>query len=153
MRFTHCGISPAKSKDRLFRSTCVVRRLPIIASFSLKPTKSIESIVCFPDSYSLPHGVFLFLGYSEMDENLLKPHINLTIQDSVEALQHVIRFEPPSSKVTRQHAMRRRTLTHSASRWHFWEQILSGNVKEIPFLTFKVSLPTTVKNTHHRPRH
>jgi hypothetical protein len=44
--------------------------------------------------------VFLFLGYSEMDENLLKPHINLTIQDSVDALQHVIHFQPPSSKVT-----------------------------------------------------
>lgn len=54
----------------------------------------------FSDAYSLPHGVFLFLGYSEMDENLLKPHINLTIQDSVDALQHVIHFEPPSSKVT-----------------------------------------------------
>ncbi|CAB3367243.1 Hypothetical predicted protein [Cloeon dipterum] len=49
-----------------------------------------------PDSYSLPHGVFLFLGYSEVDENLLKPHINLTIHDSVEALQHVMRFEPSS---------------------------------------------------------
>jgi len=51
------------------------------------------------DSYSLPHGVFLFLGYSEMDENLLRPHINLTIQDSVDALQQVMRFEPPATKV------------------------------------------------------
>ncbi|XP_059470951.1 uncharacterized protein LOC132193967 isoform X2 [Neocloeon triangulifer] len=47
-----------------------------------------------PDTYSLPHGVFLFLGYSETDENLLRPHINLTIHDTVDALQHVIRFQP-----------------------------------------------------------
>ncbi|XP_021922539.1 uncharacterized protein LOC110831160 isoform X2 [Zootermopsis nevadensis] len=40
-----------------------------------------------PDAYKLPQGVFLFLGYSETDEALLKPHSNLSIQDAVGSLQ------------------------------------------------------------------
>ncbi|KAF4531744.1 hypothetical protein B566_EDAN015190 [Ephemera danica] len=43
-----------------------------------------------PDMYDLPEGVFLFLGYSETDETLLKPHSNLTVHDTPEALQHLL---------------------------------------------------------------
>jgi hypothetical protein len=41
----------------------------------------------------LPQGVFLFLGYSETDEALLKPHSNLSIQDAVSSLQDFMRHE------------------------------------------------------------
>jgi hypothetical protein len=41
----------------------------------------------------LPQGVFLFLGYSETDEALLKPHSNLSIQDAVGSLQDFMRHE------------------------------------------------------------
>lgn len=44
----------------------------------------------FTGEYNLPQGVFLFLGYSETDEALLKPHSNLTVQDVVLALQEFI---------------------------------------------------------------
>ncbi|XP_044016205.1 uncharacterized protein LOC122857839 isoform X5 [Aphidius gifuensis] len=44
-----------------------------------------------PDSYSIPHGVFMFLGYSETDENLLKTHNNQTVLDAVDSLDHFIR--------------------------------------------------------------
>ncbi|XP_069692886.1 uncharacterized protein Gfrl isoform X1 [Periplaneta americana] len=46
-----------------------------------------------PDAYKLPQGVFLFLGYSETDEALLKPHSNLSIQDAVGSLQDFMRHE------------------------------------------------------------
>ncbi|PNF37375.1 hypothetical protein B7P43_G17199 [Cryptotermes secundus] len=46
-----------------------------------------------PDAYKLPQGVFLFLGYSETDEALLKPHSNLSVQDAVVSLQDFMRHE------------------------------------------------------------
>ena len=42
--------------------------------------------------------MFLFLGYSETDEALLKPHSNLSIQDAVVSLQDFMRHES-SNKV------------------------------------------------------
>ncbi|XP_046619695.1 uncharacterized protein LOC124304935 isoform X1 [Neodiprion virginianus] len=47
----------------------------------------------FPDAYSIPHGIFMFLGYSEADENLLKQHSNLTILDAVSSLDSFVRQE------------------------------------------------------------
>lgn len=55
------------------------------------------------DAYKLPQGVFLFLGYSETDEALLKPHSNLSIQDAVVSLQDFMRHES-SNKVQSQNA-------------------------------------------------
>ncbi|XP_068082198.1 uncharacterized protein Gfrl [Anabrus simplex] len=46
-----------------------------------------------PDTYNLPQGVFLFLGYSETDEALLKPHSNLTVRDAVGSLEEFMRNE------------------------------------------------------------
>ncbi|XP_033213894.1 uncharacterized protein LOC117170961 [Belonocnema kinseyi] len=46
-----------------------------------------------PDAYSIPHGVFMFLGYSETDENLLRPHNNLTVLDAVSSLDSFMREE------------------------------------------------------------
>ncbi|GLV39406.1 Glial cell line-derived neurotrophic family receptor-like [Carabus blaptoides fortunei] len=43
-----------------------------------------------PGDYSLPPGVFLFLGYSETDESLLKPHSNLSVHDAVAFLQEFL---------------------------------------------------------------
>ncbi|XP_017775583.1 PREDICTED: uncharacterized protein LOC108561940 isoform X2 [Nicrophorus vespilloides] len=44
-----------------------------------------------PNEYSLPQGVFLFLGYSEVDERELnKNHTKVVIQDVVRALQEFI---------------------------------------------------------------
>lgn len=45
------------------------------------------------DAYSIPHGIFMFLGYSETDENLLKPHNNLTVVDAVSSLDSFMREE------------------------------------------------------------
>ena len=45
--------------------------------------------------------MFLFLGYSETDEALLKPHSNLSIQDAVVSLQDFMRHES-SNKVRSQ---------------------------------------------------
>lgn len=41
--------------------------------------------------YSLPRGVFLFLGYSATDEALLRPHTELGVLDAVRALQDLAR--------------------------------------------------------------
>ncbi|XP_023247990.1 uncharacterized protein LOC106637711 [Copidosoma floridanum] len=46
-----------------------------------------------PEAYNIPHGVFMFLGYSETDENLLKPHHNLTVIDAVSSLDSFMREE------------------------------------------------------------
>ncbi|KAL7287315.1 hypothetical protein TKK_0018439 [Trichogramma kaykai] len=46
-----------------------------------------------PDTYNIPHGVFMFLGYSETDENLLKPLNNLTVVDAVVSLDNFMREE------------------------------------------------------------
>ncbi|XP_051171130.1 uncharacterized protein LOC127287997 isoform X4 [Leptopilina boulardi] len=46
-----------------------------------------------PDAYSIPHGVFMFLGYSETDETLLRPHNNLTVLDAVSSLDSFMREE------------------------------------------------------------
>ncbi|XP_066602969.1 uncharacterized protein [Prorops nasuta] len=46
-----------------------------------------------PDTYSIPHGVFMFLGYSETDESLLKQHNNLTVLDAVSSLDSFMREE------------------------------------------------------------
>lgn len=48
------------------------------------------NLFCFLGEYSLPQGVFLFLGYSETDETLLKPHSNLTVHDAVISLQEFL---------------------------------------------------------------
>lgn len=45
------------------------------------------------EAYNIPHGVFMFLGYSETDENLLKPHNNLTVVDAVSSLDNFMREE------------------------------------------------------------
>ncbi|GFG32406.1 hypothetical protein Cfor_07432, partial [Coptotermes formosanus] len=52
-----------------------------------------SNFACIADAYKLPQGVFLFLGYSETDEALLKPHSNLSIQDAVVSLQDLMRHE------------------------------------------------------------
>ncbi|XP_076177937.1 glial cell line-derived neurotrophic family receptor-like isoform X3 [Ptiloglossa arizonensis] len=46
-----------------------------------------------PDAYSIPHGVFMFLGYSEKDESLLRQHNNLTVLDAVSSLDSFMREE------------------------------------------------------------
>ncbi|XP_058795121.1 uncharacterized protein LOC131666463 isoform X3 [Phymastichus coffea] len=46
-----------------------------------------------PDAYNIPHGVFMFLGYSETDETLLKPHNNLSVVDAVSSLDSFMREE------------------------------------------------------------
>ncbi|XP_043256907.1 uncharacterized protein LOC122399910 isoform X2 [Colletes gigas] len=46
-----------------------------------------------PDAYSIPHGVFMFLGYSEKDESLLRQHNNLTVLDAVSSLDNFMREE------------------------------------------------------------
>ncbi|OXU22364.1 hypothetical protein TSAR_013411, partial [Trichomalopsis sarcophagae] len=46
-----------------------------------------------PDAYNIPHGIFMFLGYSETDENLLKNHNNLTVVDAVSSLDSFMREE------------------------------------------------------------
>ncbi|XP_048510937.1 uncharacterized protein LOC105684340 isoform X1 [Athalia rosae] len=53
----------------------------------------------FPDAYSIPHGVFMFLGYSEADENLLRPHSNLTVLDAVSSLDSFMRQEVDNQTV------------------------------------------------------
>lgn len=44
-----------------------------------------------PDSYSLPEGVFLFVGYSEREEALLQELSNLTVADVAATLQEHMR--------------------------------------------------------------
>ncbi|XP_076244950.1 glial cell line-derived neurotrophic family receptor-like isoform X2 [Calliopsis andreniformis] len=46
-----------------------------------------------PDAYSIPHGVFMFLGYSEKDESFLRQHNNLTVLDAVSSLDSFMREE------------------------------------------------------------
>ncbi|KAG5308281.1 GFRA3 protein, partial [Acromyrmex insinuator] len=46
-----------------------------------------------PDTYSIPHGVFMFLGYSEKDETLLKQYNNVTVLDAVSSLDNFMRKE------------------------------------------------------------
>ncbi|EFN70375.1 GDNF family receptor alpha-3, partial [Camponotus floridanus] len=46
-----------------------------------------------PDTYNIPHGVFMFLGYSEKDETLLKQHNNVTVLDAVSSLDNFMREE------------------------------------------------------------
>lgn len=41
-------------------------------------------------TYTLANGVFLFLGYSMLDENVLKKHTKLSVKDVVAALQELI---------------------------------------------------------------
>ncbi|XP_046745350.1 uncharacterized protein LOC124410782 isoform X2 [Diprion similis] len=53
----------------------------------------------FPDAYSIPHGIFMFLGYSEADENLLKQHSNLTVLDAVSSLDSFMRQEVDNQTV------------------------------------------------------
>lgn len=44
-----------------------------------------------PSDYTLPQGVFLFLGYSEVDERELnRNHTIIVIQDVIRVLQHII---------------------------------------------------------------
>lgn len=56
-------------------------------------TMFIFRCVSFADAYKLPQGVFLFLGYSETDEALLKPHSNLTVRDAVGSLEEFMHHE------------------------------------------------------------
>lgn len=52
-------------------------------------------------TYKLPQGVFLFLGYSEADKGLLKPLINMEVEDAVMSLQAVIKKSiKPKVRVT-----------------------------------------------------
>ncbi|KAH0956446.1 hypothetical protein HN011_000519, partial [Eciton burchellii] len=46
-----------------------------------------------PDTYSIPHGVFMFLGYSEKDETLLRQHSNVSVLDAVSSLDNFMREE------------------------------------------------------------
>ncbi|XP_032664798.1 uncharacterized protein LOC116841223 isoform X1 [Odontomachus brunneus] len=52
-----------------------------------------------PDTYSIPHGVFMFLGYSEKDEILLKQHNNLTVLDAVSSLDNFMKQEVDNQTV------------------------------------------------------
>ncbi|XP_011307009.1 uncharacterized protein [Fopius arisanus] len=52
-----------------------------------------------PESYSIPHGVFMFLGYSEEDENLLRSHNNQTVLDAVNSLDSFMREEAKNQTV------------------------------------------------------
>lgn len=45
------------------------------------------------EAYSIPHGVYMFLGYSEKDEDWLKAHTNQTVLDAVASLDHFMREE------------------------------------------------------------
>lgn len=47
-----------------------------------------------PNDYNLPQGVYLFLGYSEVDERELnKNHTRVAVQDVVHVLQDFIKQE------------------------------------------------------------
>ncbi|XP_012234454.1 uncharacterized protein Gfrl isoform X4 [Linepithema humile] len=46
-----------------------------------------------PDTYNIPHGVFMFLGYSEKEETFLKQHNNVTVLDAVSSLDNFMREE------------------------------------------------------------
>ncbi|CAG5100961.1 Similar to Gfra3: GDNF family receptor alpha-3 (Mus musculus) [Cotesia congregata] len=46
-----------------------------------------------PETYNIPHGVFMFLGYSETDEDFMKTYNNLTVLDAVNSLDSFIREE------------------------------------------------------------
>ncbi|KAJ8665229.1 hypothetical protein QAD02_006891 [Eretmocerus hayati] len=46
-----------------------------------------------PEAYNIPHGVFMFLGYSKDDEDLLKDHNNQTVIDAVSSLDSFMREE------------------------------------------------------------
>lgn len=47
-----------------------------------------------PSDYNLPQGVYLFLGYSEVDERELnRNHTIIVIQDVVRVLQHILEEE------------------------------------------------------------
>ncbi|KAL1130012.1 hypothetical protein AAG570_012955, partial [Ranatra chinensis] len=45
-----------------------------------------------PDTYELPQGVFLFLGYSEVDEALLKNVIKMAVEEAVTSLNNLLRL-------------------------------------------------------------
>lgn len=45
---------------------------------------------CFADTYTLDNGVFLFLGFSTKDEQLLYPITRLLVRDVVDALRQLI---------------------------------------------------------------
>lgn len=44
----------------------------------------------FLGTYSHPPGVFLFLGYSSIDEQLMAKHISMEIQDAINELQELM---------------------------------------------------------------
>ncbi|XP_057323649.1 uncharacterized protein LOC130666554 isoform X1 [Microplitis mediator] len=46
-----------------------------------------------PETYNIPHGVFMFLGYSETDEDFMKTYNNLTVLDAVNSLDSFMREE------------------------------------------------------------
>ncbi|XP_063220106.1 uncharacterized protein LOC134529683 isoform X1 [Bacillus rossius redtenbacheri] len=95
--------------DLLTCNTVCVERLPCKTEFAFYNHKAPAyqayrgrclcysgKFICMrpsPESYNLPEGVFLFLGYSETDESLLKPHSNLSIQDAVSSLEALMRQE------------------------------------------------------------
>lgn len=44
----------------------------------------------FPGEYKLPEGVYLLLGFSAVDEALLRPHTGLGAEDAVRLLQQYL---------------------------------------------------------------
>ncbi|XP_076279820.1 glial cell line-derived neurotrophic family receptor-like isoform X3 [Lasioglossum baleicum] len=52
-----------------------------------------------PDAYSIPHGIFMFLGYSEKDESLLRRHNNVTVLDAISSLDSFMREEANNQTV------------------------------------------------------
>lgn len=68
-----------------------MRRIPRIATRFHRTTRRISFI--YAETYSIPHGVFMFLGYSEKDETLLKHHNNLTVLDAVSSLDNFMKQE------------------------------------------------------------
>nr|XP_018912186.1 PREDICTED: uncharacterized protein LOC109040652 isoform X1 [Bemisia tabaci] len=50
-----------------------------------------------PDAYKLSPGVYIFLGYSQADEELLKPIVGMDIRDAVAALQAHLKSMNPNT--------------------------------------------------------
>lgn len=54
-------------------------------------TRFVNFLFLYADTYSLPEGVFLFIGYSEREESLMQELSNLTVADVAATLQDHMR--------------------------------------------------------------
>lgn len=83
-----------RSMHVLFRSVylheAASRWIILFIGLFEKYKQKVNNFFLFSDHYSIPQGIFLFLGYSEADETLLKPHNNLSVIDAASTLQQIM---------------------------------------------------------------